>query len=89
MTVPDDVTLLWVDDNWGNIRRFPIASERGRSGGAGVYYHYDYVGSPRDYKWITVCPFLAMSRKLGLTESLVYSTPESLRSNVDGSCSRG
>ncbi|TFK36601.1 hypothetical protein BDQ12DRAFT_667737 [Crucibulum laeve] len=53
MPVPDYVTLMWADDNWGNIRRFPIASERNRTGGAGVYYHFDYVGDPRDYKWIT------------------------------------
>ncbi|GLB44507.1 putative glycosyl hydrolase family 115 [Lyophyllum shimeji] len=53
MKVPDYVTLLWSDDNWGNIRRFPLASERNRTGGAGVYYHVDYVGDPRDYKWIT------------------------------------
>ncbi|RDB17758.1 hypothetical protein Hypma_001072 [Hypsizygus marmoreus] len=53
MRVPDYVTLLWSDDNWGNIRRFPTASERNRTGGAGVYYHVDYVGDPRDYKWIT------------------------------------
>ncbi|PPR02284.1 hypothetical protein CVT24_011622 [Panaeolus cyanescens] len=53
LRVPDYVTLLWADDNWGNIRRFPVPSERSRSGGAGVYYHFDYVGDPRDYKWIT------------------------------------
>ncbi|KAI0659591.1 hypothetical protein C8Q70DRAFT_915222 [Cubamyces menziesii] len=53
MQVPDDVTLLWSDDNWGNIRRYPLVSERNRTGGAGVYYHVDYVGQPRDYKWIT------------------------------------
>jgi hypothetical protein len=52
MRVPDDVTLLWSDDNWGNIRRLPTAQERNRSGGAGVYYHLDYVGGPRNYKWI-------------------------------------
>lgn len=52
MRVPDDVTLLWCDDNWGNIRRLPTAAERARSGGAGVYYHFDYVGDPRNYKWI-------------------------------------
>ncbi|KAG6826018.1 hypothetical protein H0H92_001436 [Tricholoma furcatifolium] len=52
MTAPDYVTLLWTDDNWGNIRRLPIASERNRTGGAGIYYHVDYVGSPRDFKWI-------------------------------------
>jgi hypothetical protein len=35
LTVPDDVTLLWADDNWGNIRRLPLANETGRTGGAG------------------------------------------------------
>ncbi|TVY84194.1 hypothetical protein LSUE1_G001541 [Lachnellula suecica] len=52
LTVPEDITLLWADDNWGNIRRLPIGNETSRSGGAGVYYHVDYVGDPRDYKWI-------------------------------------
>ena len=52
MRVPDDVTLLWCDDNWGNIRRLPTAEERARPGGAGIYYHFDYVGDPRSYKWL-------------------------------------
>ena len=52
MRVPDDVTLLWCDDNWGNIRRLPSFSDRGRPGGAGIYYHFDYVGGPRNYKWL-------------------------------------
>ena len=52
MRVPDDVTLLWSDDNWGNLRRVPTAEERKRSGGAGIYYHFDYVGGPRSYKWL-------------------------------------
>jgi len=52
MRVPDDVTLLWCDDNWGNIRRLPTPEERKRAGGAGIYYHFDYVGGPRNYKWI-------------------------------------
>jgi hypothetical protein len=56
MRVPDDVTLLWCDDNWGNIRRLPTPEERKRAGGAGVYYHFDYVGGPRSYKWINVTP---------------------------------
>jgi len=56
MRVPDDVILLWCDDNWGNIRRLPTPDEMGRSGGAGVYYHFDYVGGPRNYKWINVQP---------------------------------
>ncbi|SFU37601.1 glycosyl hydrolase 115 family protein [Pseudoduganella namucuonensis] len=56
MRVPDDVLLLWCDDNWGNIRRLPTPEERKRSGGAGVYYHFDYVGGPRSYKWLNVTP---------------------------------
>lgn len=56
MRVPDDVILLWCDDNWGNIRRLPTPEEMERSGGAGVYYHFDYVGGPRNYKWINVQP---------------------------------
>jgi hypothetical protein len=56
MRVPDDVTLLWCDDNWGNIRRLPTAEERRRAGGAGVYYHFDYVGGPRSYKWLNTVP---------------------------------
>ncbi|MBB3206174.1 lysophospholipase L1-like esterase [Rhodopirellula rubra] len=56
MQVPDDVTLLWCDDNWGNIRRMPTREERNRAGGAGVYYHFDYVGSPRSYKWLNTSP---------------------------------
>ena len=56
MRVPEDVTLLWSDDNWGNIRRLPAPEERARSGGAGVYYHFDYVGGPRNYKWINLTP---------------------------------
>jgi len=51
MQVPDDVTLLFADDNWGNIRRLPEPGAE-RPGGYGVYYHFDYVGGPRNYKWI-------------------------------------
>ena len=52
MSVPDEITLIWADDNWGNNQRLPILNETSRAGGAGVYYHFDYVGTPRDYKWI-------------------------------------
>ncbi|HTQ35840.1 MAG TPA: glycosyl hydrolase 115 family protein [Steroidobacteraceae bacterium] len=51
MRVPDDVTLLFSDDNWGQIRRLPTA-DLARQGGYGVYYHFDYVGAPRNYKWL-------------------------------------
>src|SRR5258708_32234932 len=56
MRAPDDVTLLWSDDNCGNVRRLPTAEERKRSGGAGIYYHFDYVGDPRSYKWLNTIP---------------------------------
>ena len=56
MRVPDDVTLLWAEDNWGNLRRLPTAAERTRSGGAGIYYHFDYHGGPRSYQWINANP---------------------------------
>lgn len=52
MRVPDDVTLLLCDDNWGNIRKLPMLGEKPRKGGYGIYYHYDYVGGPRNYKWL-------------------------------------
>ena len=52
MRVPDDVTLLLCDDNWGNIRKLPSLDAAPRKGGYGIYYHYDYVGGPRNYKWI-------------------------------------
>src|SRR3984893_9339453 len=52
MRVPDDVTLLLCDDNWGNIRKLPKLSDKPRKGGYGIYYHFDYVGGPRNYKWI-------------------------------------
>ncbi|MCJ1309382.1 hypothetical protein MMC25_003041 [Agyrium rufum] len=52
LSVPEDITLLWADDNWGNNQRLPLTNETSRSGGAGVYYHFDYVGAPRNYKWI-------------------------------------
>ena len=52
MQVPDDVTLLLCDDNWGNIRKLPALDAEPRKGGYGIYYHFDYVGGPRNYKWI-------------------------------------
>ena len=56
MRVPDDVTLLLCDDNWGNIRRLPKLNEQLRKGGYGIYYHFDYVGGPRNYKWVNTNP---------------------------------
>ena len=66
MRVPDDVTLLFSDDNWGNIRRLPTAEDRGRAGGFGVYYHFDYVGGPRNYKWINTNPIPRVWEQMNL-----------------------
>ncbi|MFB9864240.1 glycosyl hydrolase 115 family protein [Rufibacter immobilis] len=56
MRVPDDVTLLLADDNWGNIRKLPKVGEKQHAGGYGIYYHFDYVGGPRNYKWLNTNP---------------------------------
>jgi hypothetical protein len=56
MRVPDDVTLLLCDDNWGNLRKLPKLGDQPRRGGYGIYYHFDYVGGPRNYKWLNTNP---------------------------------
>lgn len=66
MRVPDDVTLLWSDDNFGHLRRLPTFDERNRSGGAGVYYHFDYVGGPRSYTWINSTPIAKIWQQMDL-----------------------
>jgi len=68
MRVPDDVTLLWAEDNWGNVRRLPSASERTRSGGAGVYYHFDYHGGPRNYQWLNTSPIAKIWDQMSLAK---------------------
>ena len=67
--VPDDVTILWTDDNWGNIRRLPTAEERQRPGGAGIYYHFDYVGGPRNYKWINTNPLPKIWEEMSMAKA--------------------
>ena len=63
LRVPDDVTILISDDNWGNIRRVP---DHKRKGGWGIYYHVDYVGAPRNSKWINVTQTQQMFEQLSL-----------------------
>jgi hypothetical protein len=65
MTVPEDVTLLFADDNWGQIRRLP-ASNFDRAGGYGVYYHFDYVGAPRNYKWLNTVQIQKVWQQMNL-----------------------
>jgi hypothetical protein len=53
LKVPDDVTLMWCDDNYGYMTRLSDAEQQKRSGGEGVYYHLSYWGRPHDYIWLT------------------------------------
>ncbi|MCF8358404.1 MAG: glycosyl hydrolase 115 family protein [Prolixibacteraceae bacterium] len=66
MDVPDDVTLLFADDNWGNIRRLPAPGAPEREGGYGIYYHFDYVGGPRSYKWLNTNPLPRIWEQMNL-----------------------
>lgn len=66
MRVPDDVIMLLCDDNWGDVRRVPNAKERKHPGGWGLYYHVDYVGAPRNTKWLNVTQTQQMFEQLSL-----------------------
>ncbi len=68
MRVPDDVTLLWAEDNWGDLRRLPTEEERRRRGGAGIYYHFDYHGGPRNYQWINSSPLPKIWEQMSLAK---------------------
>jgi len=68
LRVPDDVTLLWAEDNWGNVRRLPTAEERKRPGGAGIYYHFDYHGGPRSYQWVNTSPIAKIWDQMSLAK---------------------
>ncbi|KAA6347091.1 hypothetical protein EZS27_005443 [termite gut metagenome] len=67
MRVPDDVTLLLCDDNWGNVRKLPDLTAKPRKGGYGMYYHFDYVGGPRNYKWLNVSQVSRIWEQMNLT----------------------
>ncbi|NLT03768.1 MAG: hypothetical protein GXY09_07900 [Bacteroidales bacterium] len=64
LQVADDVTLVWVDDNYGYMKRLSGPEERKRSGGAGVYYHFSYLGAPHDYLWLNTTPPVLMYEEL-------------------------
>lgn len=56
MKLPDDVTIVWPDDNFGYIKKLSDAKEQKRSGASGVYYHISYLGEPHDYLWLNTTP---------------------------------
>lgn len=67
MRVPEDVTLLFCDDNWGNVRKLPALDAKPRKGGYGMYYHFDYVGAPRNSKWLNVSQIQRVWEQMNLT----------------------
>lgn len=64
LKVPDDITIVWPDDNFGYIKRLSNAAEQKRSGGSGVYYHVSYLGEPHDYLWFSTTPPALMYEEL-------------------------
>ncbi|HEV2861935.1 MAG TPA: glycosyl hydrolase 115 family protein, partial [Pyrinomonadaceae bacterium] len=56
LKVPEDMTVVYPDDNFGYVRTFPTAEERKRRGGFGVYYHASYLGRPLSYLWLNTTP---------------------------------
>ncbi len=64
LRVPDDIMLVWVDDNYGYLKRVSNPEEQKRSGRAGVYYHLSYLGAPHDYLWLNTTPPVLMYEEL-------------------------
>lgn len=64
LKVPDEVTLVWVDDNYGYLKRLSNPDEQKRTGRAGVYYHTSYLGAPHDYLWLNTTPPVLMYEEL-------------------------
>ena len=69
MKVPDDMTILLCDDNWGNVRRLPELDAKKHQGGYGIYYHVDLHGAPRAYQWLNMTQLPHMWEQLQLTYS--------------------
>lgn len=64
LRLPDDVTIVWPDDNYGYMKSLSTPAERARKGGAGVYYHTSYLGTPHDYLWLCTTPPALMYHEL-------------------------
>ncbi|MBW8845760.1 MAG: glycosyl hydrolase 115 family protein [Burkholderiales bacterium] len=65
LALPDDVTLVWPDDNFGYLRQWPDAAQRQRVGGSGVYYHLSYLGAPLSYLWLSTTPPALVAEEMG------------------------
>lgn len=67
--VPEDMIVLFCDDNWGDVRRLPELGEKQHPGGYGIYYHVDLHGAPRAYQWLNMTQIPHMWEQLQLTYS--------------------
>ncbi|MBI3348627.1 MAG: glycosyl hydrolase 115 family protein [Burkholderiales bacterium] len=65
LTLPEDVTLVWPDDNFGYIRQFPDAAQARRAGRSGIYYHLSYLGAPLSYLWLSTTPPALVAEEMG------------------------
>jgi hypothetical protein len=80
LKLPDDVTLMFADDNVGNLRRLPLPSERSRPGGFGIYFHMDMHGGPFSYQWINSNPLPKIWEQMNLAHT--YGANEIWIANV-------
>ncbi|MGU3317431.1 glycosyl hydrolase 115 family protein [Sphingomonas sp. M6A6_1c] len=80
LTLPDDVTLMFADDNVGNLRRLPTPAERHRRGGFGIYFHMDMHGGPFAYQWINSNPLPKIWEQMNLANT--YGANEIWIANV-------
>ena len=64
LELPDDVTIVWPDDNYGYMKRLSGVREQRRTGRSGVYYHVSYLGVPHSYLWFSTTPPSLMYEEL-------------------------
>lgn len=70
LEVPEDITIVWPDDNYGYIKKLSNTEEQKRTGGSGVYYHISYLGWPNDYLWLNTTPPALMYAEMHKAYSL-------------------
>ncbi|MDD3322139.1 MAG: glycosyl hydrolase 115 family protein [Paludibacter sp.] len=70
LKLPDDITIVWPDDNYGYIKKLSNSEEQKRSGESGVYYHISYLGWPNDYLWLNTTPPALMYAEMQKAYSL-------------------
>jgi hypothetical protein len=70
LEIPEEITIVWPDDNYGYIKKLSNPEEQNRKGGSGVYYHLSYLGWPNDYLWLNTTPAALMYAEMQKAYSL-------------------